>query len=933
MAANGNLIFQDTNKATFVGANSNVVIDTVNASFGVGVDVNGPTSNLHVVGNAYVTSNMEVGTANLFVDTVNSRVGIGTTTPNEKLEIYGDGIRIHDPDSSPKLDFIRGGTSRNPNTQTFGLSDYADWRITANGPRLNFQNQYTGGNSGNLLNVMTLEHDTGNVGIGTTNPSDSLHVMGAISTQNGGNPAVTPQVLFRSGPNNTNSWEMKTNVSDSFAGDFTIDRLDAGTKQKFVIKNNGNVGIGTTDPLNILHLSSGNTSLDASGSARFDEYSLIIHNTRGSGSTGTELGICFNHYDSSYPSSARTPGAAITHERTDSWSKGKLHFKTKTGNGEDSACNTRMTIDDSGNVGIGTVSPEYKLHVNGNMKFIGDIWKNWGNGKLIMNYDNNYRQGLNFNTANRTLTMFSTGASGDGGTLTFNTRSASGSNGDDIGVERMRIYPNGNVGIGTTNPTAKLEVRGPEMRITNGDSGVAQISAFGDSQGTGRLYVGQSDSYGGGIEYNGDNSPASTGAGADYTTLYRVNAGSFSWTARNVYSSNQWEFRTAINNSDDRVKENEKYIRGATETLMKIKPQLYDKKPSIESTDTKEWLCESGLIAQELYYDVPELRHLVKIPRDARDIDTNISITSTDPTVDPDYSAWGKDTSAVNYIGLVPYLIKSVQEITTELPRHKTSVSNITPQNVEDFVGMIVCKRGSVELSTRSEDKACYGVISEINCDTQNNEVLVNSCGEGKIWITNLTGNVEAGDLITTSNITGYGQLQNSPVLSNFTVAKLTEDCDFNPPSTPVRRIRQEMSNVTVYSVSREVRVTEEEYNELAEEDRTTENRITYFDGDNQIDLDTYSNLESNTLRTETTLVFKLIHRHTSRTMREGYTPEVRQELINVLDENGQMIWEDHPTETEKAYKIRYLDADGNITDEANAVHKAAFVGCTYHCG
>ena len=142
------------------------------------------------------------------------------------------------------------------------------------------------------------------------------------------------------------------------------------------------------------------------------------------------------------------------------------------------------------------------------------------------------------------------------------------------------------------------------------------------------------------------------------------------------------------------------------------------------------------------------------------------------------------------------------------------------------------------------------------------------------------------------------------------------------------------MSNVTVYSVSREVRVTEEEYNELTEEDRTTENRITYFDGENQIELDTYSNMESNTLRTETTLVFKLIHRHTSKTMREGYTPEVRQELVNVLDEHGQIQWEDDPSgATEKAYKIRYLDADGVETDEANAVHKAAFVGCTYHCG
>ena len=51
------------------------------------------------------------------------------------------------------------------------------------------------------------------------------------------------------------------------------------------------------------------------------------------------------------------------------------------------------------------------------------------------------------------------------------------------------------------------------------------------------------------------------------------------------------------------------------------------------------------------------------------------------------------------------------------------------------------------------------------------------------------------------------------------------------------------------------------------------------------------------------------------------------------LDEHGQIQWEDHPTETEKAYKIRYLDANGVITDEANAIHTAAFVGCTYHCG
>jgi len=78
---------------------------------------------------------------------------------------------------------------------------------------------------------------------------------------------------------------------------------------------------------------------------------------------------------------------------------------------------------------------------------------------------------------------------------------------------------------------------------TNADNLVAQISAYGSSQGTGRLYVGQSTSHGGGIEYNGDNSPTSTGAGADYITLFRRNNNSDAWTARNSYASNDWEFR------------------------------------------------------------------------------------------------------------------------------------------------------------------------------------------------------------------------------------------------------------------------------------------------------------------------------------------------------------------------------------------------------
>ena len=109
-----------------------------------------------------------------------------------------------------------------------------------------------------------------------------------------------------------------------------------------------------------------------------------------------------------------------------------------------------------------------------------------------------------------------------------------------------------------------------------------------------------------------------------------------------------------------------------------------------------------------------------------------------------------------------------------------------------------------------------------------------------------------------------------------------------------------------------------------------------YTNGEGEITAEQYNILELNVQSTYTELtrtIYQSIERKSFKTEKEGYEHEVRQELVNVLDEHGQIQWEDHPTETEKAYKIRYLDADGVETDEASAVHKAAFVGCTYHCG
>ena len=52
------------------------------------------------------------------------------------------------------------------------------------------------------------------------------------------------------------------------------------------------------------------------------------------------------------------------------------------------------------------------------------------------------------------------------------------------------------------------------------------------------------------------------------------------------------------------------------------------------------------------------------------------------------------------------------------------------------------------------------------------------------MWVVNTGGNIENGDYITTSALPGYGMKQDDDLLHNYTVAKITQDCDFDTSST-----------------------------------------------------------------------------------------------------------------------------------------------------
>ena len=74
------------------------------------------------------------------------------------------------------------------------------------------------------------------------------------------------------------------------------------------------------------------------------------------------------------------------------------------------------------------------------------------------------------------------------------------------------------------------------------------------------------------------------------------------------------------------------------------------------------------MIAQEVYHDAPELRHLVHRGKPDLDEEGNsiplLDIpTPTDPQQVPAYSSWGKDPASVNFTGLIAYLVTAKTEL------------------------------------------------------------------------------------------------------------------------------------------------------------------------------------------------------------------------------------------------------------------------------
>lgn len=669
---NGTNQFYSMSSTTHQLKSSGTTRLTVNAS---GADVNGVMSSV----SASILTDLTVDTDTLFVDASEDSVGINTSNPSSysKHELV-----ITAPDE--------GGVTIASATNEAAFLDFSDGSAPKNFIRVDHDGDIFGYNSwgshlftiGEGVDSLTLNSSgatfAGNVNIGSSLSSEKLEVGGSIRIRVANTSSAS--LLL----NNTDTQLSIENTGGNMI--FTT----AGAAEKLRIDSSGNVGIGTTSPtngklvidsaanqiaietgtagdgrLNIGHFSNGTfigTYGDDGGAAdliRFGTHSgderMRIDSSGNVGIGGTagdgyRLQVIGNSQDSTTISMTYLGVGAGALKMT---SNGAMAFGVDNADGS----TERMRIDSSGNVGIGTTTPNNILHISDT------------GATTLVRVGNNaaYDAGIYFNTSTDWTI----------GTDTSNSNAFTIGNSSSVGTSpKIVIQTGGNVGIGTASPLALLDVavlssgarrllvnyadslitlQGANTNANNETLRIAGdnlIFSTGTSGGTGtermRITsggeiqvgnaVGGSDSDTG-TRISATNMRQSTsGTGAhDFHDFYRGTEGSLARVGNIRTTGTTTSYNTS---SDYRLKED---LQDFTGLDMVSKIPVYDFKWKTDESRSY------GVMAHELQEVLPDA---VSGEKDAEEM------------------------QGVDYSKIVPLLVKSIQELKAEIETLKTQINN-----------------------------------------------------------------------------------------------------------------------------------------------------------------------------------------------------------------------------------------------------------------
>ena len=436
----------------------------------------------------------------------NGKVGIGTTSPNAKLEINGGGGEVLR---------ISGGAEQlsfTPNGRGYNITEDTGGTYT---PFLNIKNSYSAG-IGMQLYVQ------GNVGIGTTSPSSKLSIR-----ENGANTLQFPLrltnpegtdaggtatgILFETEVNNFGKGALVYERKDSYGrGSFHfLQNTGANTDYPILantvltITNSGNVGIGTATPgnfkLNVngdIGLTGGKTlafrqdlgngayaiqykddaaglghypirfiSSDDPGTNRFFEFGyytddsqaktwnpkVLINSYTGNLEIAGQIKISGGSPGTNKVLTSDANGLATWQPSTSLWTDQGTYIYPNN--------DASFVIKDDGNVGIGTTTPGREL----------SIYSNSGAQINLTGTTNGAWEGVEYKSPSY---QGYSGMFDSDGHFFIDT----GSNGEDL-----TILQNGNVGIGTTTPAAILNV--VQSAAWNGSNYALLVSGYSNLGG------------------------------------------------------------------------------------------------------------------------------------------------------------------------------------------------------------------------------------------------------------------------------------------------------------------------------------------------------------------------------------------------------------------------------------------------------------------
>ena len=439
-------------------------------------------------------TNLNIDSGTLFVDTTNNFVGIGTTSPNYKLDVSGliaskssqAGIVYSKTNNAADNKTIQNVIDASGNMVWQALTDAGagggnSFSLIRSAQQINSIEAQSGGTS-----WFKIDNSATRVGIGTTSIAAKLNVYDASSAtfslqgdsttqalvQRASADSSSPAFAFRKtrgsiaspaavitgdfigniefqafgGTNNrilsrilgqAEAYVSDTNISSNLV--FQTSNVGAATPtEKMRIDSSGNVGIGTTSPAAKLHAST-------SGASSIDE-TIRLDNSSNSASNGNKI---------TWRNAGQTTECAfISGIREGSATSFGVAIGTSPNfaSGGTNAVE-RLRIDSSGNVGIGTDSPTI---ISSNSKILDIVGNSSG--------------GVRFQRTNSTNPSYGYLAALNG-YVGLNVQSNSAFLIFTNDTERLRIDSLGNVGIGTPSPDALLHV-------VNNQNGTATAPQF-----------------------------------------------------------------------------------------------------------------------------------------------------------------------------------------------------------------------------------------------------------------------------------------------------------------------------------------------------------------------------------------------------------------------------------------------------------------------